>query len=292
MDAEEILKWYAAGKRNFSRVDLSKGVTLEEAYLIEINLSKANLYSIDLHHSDLSNADLKSTNLEKADLRFTWLTNANLRYANLTGADLTGADLTGADLTGAVLIETNLNGSDLAGTKTEDTLLCRTIMPYGSIESDPKRVISTQEFLKCYTAGNRRFPGIVLHRADLRGQDLRGIILTHHEVLKQLKYPAYLVYANLSGANLEECSLVGVKFRGADLSGANLYRAILRGVDFSYANLRGANLLYAEMEGVNFTGADLTGANVDEQGLYWRTFFRNTTMPDGTVIVEATSYGD
>ncbi|TAE58385.1 MAG: pentapeptide repeat-containing protein [Nostocales cyanobacterium] len=165
-------------------------------------------------------------------------------------------------------------------------------MPYGGIKSDSTRVVSTQEFLRRYITGERRFPSIVLHRADLRGQDLRGIILTHHEVLKQLKYPAHLPCANLSGANLEECSLAGVKFRGADLSRANLYRAILRGADFSYTNLSGANLLYAEMEGVDFTGANLTGAIVDEQGLYWRTFFRSTTMPDGEFIVDPSCLSD
>lgn len=69
---------------------------------------------------------------------------------------------------------------------------------------------------------------------------LIGIILTHVEVLKQLKYPSHLVYANLKGANLEESSLVGVKLRAANLSGANLYRAILRGVAFSYTKLEGS----------------------------------------------------
>lgn len=286
MDRKELRKRYNSGEINFRGIDLSG----------------ANLHSIILLGCDMSNAILSHANLSKANLRIILLIGANLRHANLTGADLsdanlTGADLTGADLrganlTGAVLIETNLNGADLTGTQTKDVLFCRTIMPYGAIKSDPIRVVSTQDFLKRYATGERRFPGIVLHRADLRGQDLRGINLAHREVIDKLKYPAFLIDANLSGANLEECSLVGVKFRGANLSGANLYRAILTGVDFSYANLSGVNLLYADMEGVDFTGADLTGANVDEPSLYWGTFFCNTILPNGEVIVAPTSYGD
>ncbi|WP_416212598.1 pentapeptide repeat-containing protein [Nostoc sp. ChiQUE01b] len=303
MDVEELLERYAAGERDFSETDLSGGISLDEAYLIDINFSRANLYSIDLRHSDLSNANLRGANLRQADLGVAYLINVDLRdanltgarleYCNLTGADLRDANLMGANLSQANLTDTNLMGTNLRGINREEILFCHTIMPDGSIENDLIRVISTQEFLRRYATGERRFPGIVLHRADLRGQDLRGIILTHDEVVKQLKYPAHLTNANLSGANLEGCTLSGVNFRGAKLSDTNLYRAILRSADLSYADLRGANLVYADMEGVDFTGANLTRANVDDgNSLYWCTFFRNTTMPDGKVIVEPTSYGD
>ncbi len=66
MNKEELLAAYAAGRRDFTGVDLSG----------------ANLCGTDLQHADLSGA--------------------NLCGADLSGADLSGADLTGADLTGAV----------------------------------------------------------------------------------------------------------------------------------------------------------------------------------------------
>ena len=256
MDSEELLRRYAAGERDFSKLNLTSLGSLREECLVDVNFRHANL------------------------------TGANLIGANLTGVDFTGANLTGADLTQAELIETNFNGADLTNTIFKDALFCRTIMPYGIIKNDPTRILTSEEFLKAYAAGERMFPGIVILRANLSGKDLRGVDLVHHIY----RYRAHLSRANLSYVNWEECWLNQTNFLGSNLSGANLKRASLRGTDFSYANLRGANLLYADMEGANFTGADLTGAETSNPSLYWCTFFHNTTMPDGSVIVEPTIY--
>ena len=226
------------------------------------------------------------------NLRHVNLSGDDLRGINLSWADLTGADLTGTDLGGAVLIETNLGGADLTSTILKDALFCKTIMPYGSIKSDPIRVITIQQFLNRYAAGERRFPGLVIPRADLSNKDLRGISLSHHEVRDILKYPPYLPYANLSGANLEGINLMAVNLKGANLSNANLSKTILRDANLTDVNLRGANLLGADIEGVNFTRADLTDARIDGHSLYWLTFFHNTTLPNGEVIVEPTRYVD
>ena len=261
MKAEELLRRYAAGERDFDKLNLTSLGSLREECLVDVNFRHANL------------------------------TGANLIGANLIGANLTGANLTGADLTQAELIETNFNGADLTNTIFKDTLFCQTIMPYGTIKNDPTRILTSEEFLKAYAAGERRFPSIVILRADLSNKDLRGINLIHGNSMFD-RHRSHLSKANLSSTNLEECRLARTNFLGSNLSGANLKRAGLRGTDFSYTNLRGANLLYAETEGVNFTGADLTGAEVDSHSLYWCTFFHNTTMPDGSVIVEPTCYSD
>jgi len=67
--------------------------------------------------------DLKNANFSFADLRQINLSEVDLRHANLYGADLRGANLSGANLTGA----------DLSEAKVGQMLLCRTIMPNGSI---------------------------------------------------------------------------------------------------------------------------------------------------------------
>ena len=78
-----------------------------------------------------------------------------------------------------------------------------------------------------------------LSDADLRFDNLRGVVLRN----------ANLRYTGLSGANL----------RYADLRNANLEDAYLRFADLRDANLRFADLKYADLE----------GANLENTGIYF-----------------------
>jgi uncharacterized protein YjbI with pentapeptide repeats len=81
-----------------------------------------------------------------------------------------------------------------------------------------------------------------------------------------------LVYANLSGndlqeadlslANLAQVNLQNANLRGANLSGAVLFNADLRGADLSGADLSRADLRGAQMNGVILEGANLEGASL------------------------------
>lgn len=230
--------------------------------------------------------DFSEFNLSHINLSGTDLMDINFSWANLSGTDLSGTDLSRA-----VLIETNLNGADLTNTVLEDALFCRTIMPYGTIKSDSTRVITPQQLLDRYAAGERRFPGLVIVRADLRNQDLRGINLSYRDIKQRLRFRPHLPKANLSGANLEGSSLISINLRGGNLSNINFSESVLRGANFTDVNLRGANLLGADIEGVNFTRADLTGARIEEHSLYNLTVFHNTTLPNGEFIAEPTWNG-
>ena len=105
--ADELLKHYAAGERDFRGVNLSEhilsGVDLRGADLSEATLQRTVLEAANLTRVNLSGADLTGVILRRADLIRANLVKANLRGANLRGADLSGADLRGADLTGADL---------------------------------------------------------------------------------------------------------------------------------------------------------------------------------------------
>jgi hypothetical protein len=100
--AEELLRRYQQGQRNFSGVQLTQ--------------------------ADLSWAILDGANLTQADLGC-----ANLQRCNLVGANLTGANLHGADLTEANLVRANLTGVNL-----RDATLNSTQMPDGSIKYDKR----------------------------------------------------------------------------------------------------------------------------------------------------------
>ncbi|MDX2100077.1 MAG: pentapeptide repeat-containing protein [Leptolyngbyaceae cyanobacterium bins.59] len=107
MDADELVKRYAAGKREFVWANLPS-VNLANQHLDGINLSRANL---------------SAANLERISLKQACLTKANLQNANLRNANLQGANLRKADLTGAILENTQIEEADLQGA----------IMPDGSI---------------------------------------------------------------------------------------------------------------------------------------------------------------
>jgi len=104
MDTHELLKRYAAGRRDFTWVDLTEA-NLTAAKLTAINLSRSNLTRAILIKADLSLANLVKTNLSGANLQQANLTDAALYKTNLSGANLEDANITGTDLSTANLSE-------------------------------------------------------------------------------------------------------------------------------------------------------------------------------------------
>lgn len=89
-------------------------------------------------------------------------------------------------------------------------------------------------------------------RANLDGENLKGL---------------GLVNVNLSGANLENANLTYANLAGANLKGTNLAGANLTETNFASANLKdanlgGANLRYADLHGAHLRNADLHGADL------------------------------
>ena len=77
MDANEVLKQYSEGQRNFRSQDLKW-----------LSFVDANLNSIDFSGTILNGADLSGADLGNANLNWTMLKNANLSGANLVGAKM------------------------------------------------------------------------------------------------------------------------------------------------------------------------------------------------------------
>jgi uncharacterized protein YjbI with pentapeptide repeats len=172
------------------------------------------------------------------------------------------------------------------------------------------KVMTAEELLERYAAGERDFSGVKLDRgAKLREADLRGVDLSNATLVR-----AKLDKANLSGANLSHTNLSGAWLEGANLSGANLGYAAMSDSILADANLTGAilsstDLRDCSLEGANLSGADLTGtwigrpsfkgANLTDVDLSQAEIdlpggienpriegavLSNTTLPDGTNI--------
>lgn len=164
---EELLNKYAAGERDFTKIDiiwspdneLLNGINLSRADLrnsdlrsfphcnncnfIEANLSGLDLTGLHFNGANLSRADLSGADLWRAELEGANLTDANLSRVNLQDIKLWNADFTRANLSGAKLIDAWLDGATLTETNFKDAtdvifenvFFENTIMPDGTIRN-------------------------------------------------------------------------------------------------------------------------------------------------------------
>jgi uncharacterized protein YjbI with pentapeptide repeats len=142
---------------------------------------------------------------------------------------------------------------------------------------DAERKGSVLEFLQESGLIERETSIITLDGANLRGANLKLIILNKTNLIL-----AHLIGADLSYANLG----------GADLRGADLSRANLRGTDLRETNLSGAVLSRADLREANLSGADLSGTlpwgktSEPSEKVSLRTFLNPN--PNGANLIGAT----
>ncbi len=136
ISAEEILKAYASGRKDFGLKDLS----MQD--LPKADLSDAKFHGSKLVRTNLQGADLSKTNFTNSDLRQAMLRNADLSRSFFNAANLEGVDLRGANLSYANFKNTKLKGANLCGANLSNTNLSKeqleqaktnwmTIMPNG-----------------------------------------------------------------------------------------------------------------------------------------------------------------
>lgn len=273
MNAEELLKQYATGERNFPAVQLCEanlsgvnlshanlsGANLSVANLSGSNLSEANLSRTKLNVAKLSGANLAKANLEEANLNVANLTLADLHYADLRQASLVRAEMARAELSAADLSYANLSGADLKDAKLRHANLSHANLSRADLK------------WAAFTAANLTQAN--LHGTDLSSSDLSGADLSYTELRQANLSRANLRGANLSGANLRWADLSGADLSWADLSGARLSGANLTGVNLSYANLLGTILVHADLTRASlieadWAGSDLSGATLTGAKLY------------------------
>lgn len=127
MTADELVREYATGERNFPGITLSRDNSwiIQHADLREINLRGAFLQGIIIKNTDLTNADLSGTQMVFSRLSQVDLTEADLRGANLTYIQWLDVNLTKAYLFQANLMKSSLRGN-LYYTDLEEAVLVNT----------------------------------------------------------------------------------------------------------------------------------------------------------------------
>ncbi|NET32406.1 MAG: hypothetical protein F6K19_10410 [Cyanothece sp. SIO1E1] len=270
---EHLLNRYAAGLRDFERIDLSEanlvgaqlsGINFQQATLNVANFSHANLSQGNLSNAKLNAICGAGANLSQANLARSGLNGANLTRAILTGADLSQASMLRADLVRAEMSHSNLRDANLSEANLKEGQLQQANLNGANLSRADMRSCS----LMAANLEQARLPGANLNRANLSGADLRDVELRHANL-----NCANLSGANLSGANLRWVDLNGADLRWADLSGAKLSGATLVGANLNHANLLNASLVHADLTQANliqadWIGADLTGVTLTGAKLY------------------------
>ena len=136
LSAEEVLRAYASGRKDFGLKDLSmqdlQKADLSESKFHNSKLVKTNFQGADLNRTNFTNSDLRQAMFRNADLNKSLFKSSNLEGTDLRGANLSEANfsnikLKGANLCGANLSNTNLTPEQLESVKTN----WMTIMPSG-----------------------------------------------------------------------------------------------------------------------------------------------------------------
>jgi uncharacterized protein YjbI with pentapeptide repeats len=121
------------------------------------------------------------------------------------------------------------------------------------------KVMTSDELLAAYAAGERAFRGV-----DMRGANLEGAYL--HDIEMQ---GSFLMGANFRGAHLQMAAFEDAYLRDADFTGAYLAEASLAGAYLAGTKLEGANLGSAILRGAQFARTNMKGAYVaGARGLY------------------------
>ena len=136
ISAQEILKSYASGRKDFGLKDISMQ-DLQKADLSDAKFHGSKLIRTNLQGADLSRTNFSDTDMRQAMLRNTDLTRAFFNTVNLEGVDLRGANLSYANFKNTKLKSVNLCGANLSNSNLTKEQLSEaktnwmTVMPGG-----------------------------------------------------------------------------------------------------------------------------------------------------------------
>ena len=207
---------------------------IDDAHLVEVNLSNANLYGASLRDvtmdcGNLAGANLCGVSIIGSNLFALYLSSAKLCHAHLEQVDLRESNLDKADLQNAKLIGADLHSASLSNANLK----------------------------------NADLSFAILERANLENANLENTNL-----LKAKLRWACLNFANFSFANLYGACLENASSESADFSNANLIEVNFCGANLSKARLRRSNLAYAKLYNTNLRLADFSDANLAGTVLY------------------------
>lgn len=262
--AEELLRRYEAGERDFRGLDLSE-IELSGSF-VETDFTGANFQFSQLWH-----CVFESCNLSEIDLRSAYVYALQINQCIMTGANL-------SNLVRSIIIR----DTDLRMTQIKRVHL------YSGrfIDCDLRSVDLSESLFKHIKFTGSSLEGAKLTWSDFSGSDFEGVDLSR---------------ADLKGTNFSRCNLKGADLSGANLRSAVLSSANLTSACLDNANLWGAwlddavlcdaSLLYAKGNHAILKGANFKDAKTSPDFRLYRHYFLrgallwDTILPDGDLVV-------
>jgi uncharacterized protein YjbI with pentapeptide repeats len=155
-------------------------------------------------------------------------------------------------------------------------------------------VMTAEELLERYAAGERDFSGVDLQGVRLADKDLRGIILRNANLRGSYLAGTDFDRADFSDADLSKARLESTGFIEANLTKADLRECYCLQTPFFDANLSYANFTKAFLEETSFGGANLShtdfsqATRFDIDGRCTGAIFCETILPTGSVRTDQT----
>jgi uncharacterized protein YjbI with pentapeptide repeats len=177
MTAEDFLKLYREGQRDFPGADLSgmsfdcedlsdinlAGANLRGTKLCENNLANANFQNADLrgvkisaecrgHNIDFSDTNFEATGMYEGIIEKANFSRANFRNASFAQFLMTGCNFNAADFSNSWISETDFSGSSFIGANFHkahvdvnffDATITEADFSYAFFYCSPKRLIET-----------------------------------------------------------------------------------------------------------------------------------------------------
>lgn len=170
----------------------------QPAQRIELELAISSWAGLMKYRPVKSNPlDLSNLKLDGLRLRHISLVGANLAGTSFAKADINGSDFSGANFSGA-----NLEGCNATGTRFRLAIFDGANLEKSVLsEADMSSTLLRDANLSHIAAGNTDFSGAFIIRADLDGADLSSARLAE----------TMLVGSNISGARLTDAILAGAE---------------------------------------------------------------------------------
>ena len=242
-------------RTTFEKADLS-GVTIEGAYLKEVNLRNANL--------------------ENSTLRATSFKRANLEGINLSHSYLESMNFDSAQLQNSVCLELS-QGSTYSNIVQLSDMFDEEFLSREDLTElyEPGYEVTTEALANAY-----------VHRANNRIVQLENILSDISA--GQIKYDIKNSFrnANLSKANFQDSNFGETDLWGAVLIKANFTGVNLKYTDLTNASLRASNLQQANLKGANLANIDLYQANLNRVQISASTNLKNALLDFATLSLD------
>lgn len=277
-------------------IQLDAKTNFTQAKLQKLDFTGYDLSNVVFTHADLTGCKLDNTNLQNTEFGYATLDGVtitggiSMQGANLSNASLMGADLTGAQM-GAIGLMFRVTSDKpdyttlLNGLKNADGATVAKVFGNNGHPLQGTVAVTVPSFAPLGTRWQVEVtvPAPATYTVILETVGQSQTLGVYQPTTPAVLTNAFMVNANLTGANLYAVRASGAQLYATAGKKVNLNRAKLDGLQINNGNLGSIDLSQADLPGVNFdysilTGAKFTGAQIHVDATGGQTSFNGANL--------------